>query len=568
MKSAASLRLDGDPVTVVTMMHVTRRQWIAYLAAALPLFMGGPSLAAQETPEAVEAAAAAAAKLRVMTWNIWHGGREDGPVAGPAKTAETLRASGADLIALQETYGSGELLAEALGFHFHPRGTNVSILSRYPVIEDLSVHEEFQCVGALVELPSGDRAAFYSIWLPYSGEIWEVGTRDTSDPAAMRAACEASAKSLGQIWPAIQARLAQDHPDVPVFVAGDFNSMSHLDYGEVGRDQYGVAIEWPTSRILTDAGFLDAYREVHHKIDRPADATWSPRFPRQSQDRIDFIYYLAKGAWSAESSTVVRDHPRGFPSDHAAVQCTFTPRPGTPSALRELRALSYNIRHGVGMDGQLDLERTADLLRSLRADVIGLQEVDLAVKRSGYRNQVNALAAQLEMHPVFGSFMDYDGGQYGMAALSRLPVVRAEALRLPDGNEPRIALAFEVQHASGERVLVVNVHFDWVEDDAYRLAQAKVVRDYLAEARTRWVLMGDFNDVPDSETLALFRAIGVEVPKPPGASNTFPADEPTKEIDFLFRSKDPSWKSSESQVVDEKVASDHRPVMGTLSWDH
>ena len=149
----------------------------------MALLVGAASLPAAV---AQEPQAPGVDELRVLTWNIWHGAREDGVEAGPTKAAEVLRASGADLIALQETYGSGELLAESLGFHFHPRGTNVSILSRYPVIEDLSVHEEFQCVGALIQLPSGEKVAFYAIWLPYSGEIWQVGTRDTSDPAAMR----------------------------------------------------------------------------------------------------------------------------------------------------------------------------------------------------------------------------------------------------------------------------------------------------------------------------------------------------------------------------------------------
>lgn len=501
-----------------------------------------------------------------MTWNIWHGGREDGTEAGPAKTAEILRESGADLIALQETYGSGEILAEALGYHFHPRGTNVSILSRFPVLEDLSVHEEFQCVGALVELPSKKKVAFYSVWLPYSAEIWAVGTRDTSDPALMEAACEASAESLAVMWPAIEARLKDKHPGIPVFVAGDFNSMSHLDYGEVGRDQYGMTIDWPTSHILTDAGFLDSYREVHHKIDRTADATWTPRFPLQSKDRIDFIYHRSQSAWVTSGSDVLREYSRGFPSDHAALVSTFVPAPPATTEPHEIRALSYNIKHGHGMDGHVDLGRIADVLRSLRADVIGLQEVDLAVKRSGYRNQVNSLAAQLNMHPVFGSFMDYEAGQYGMAALSRFPVVRAESLRLPDGNEPRIALAFEVEHPSGDRLLIVNVHFDWVKDATYRLAQAKVVRDYLAQTDKQWILMGDFNDLPDSATLDLFRAIGVEVPKPEGESLTIPSDVPTKEIDFIFRSKDASWNPATAHVVDEKVASDHRPVRATLSW--
>lgn len=167
--------------------------------------------------------------LTVLAWNIWHGGREDGEQSGPEVVIEVIRESGADLVAMQETYGSGERIARALGFHFQPRGTNVSIHSRYPILENLSVHEEFQCVGALVELPDTSRVAFYSIWLPYSAEIWKAGTRDTDAPLTMLAACEASAASLEQIWGGIRERLSDpEYAGVPIIVAGDFNSMSTL----------------------------------------------------------------------------------------------------------------------------------------------------------------------------------------------------------------------------------------------------------------------------------------------------------------------------------------------------
>ena len=88
-------------------------------------------------------------RISVMTWNIWHGGREDGETAGPQRVVDVIRDSGADIVAMQETYGSGEWISEQLGFHFHPCGTNVSILSRYPVVEDLSVFEAFKCVGGV-----------------------------------------------------------------------------------------------------------------------------------------------------------------------------------------------------------------------------------------------------------------------------------------------------------------------------------------------------------------------------------------------------------------------------------
>ena len=96
--------------------------------------------------------------------------------------------------------------------------------------------------------------------------------------------------------------------------------------------------------------------------------------------------------------------------------------------------MTYNVKHGAGMDSQLDLSRSAQVLADLKADFIALQEVDLAAKRSGFSNQVNALAGQLDMHPAFGAFMPYQSGQYGMAILSQAPHHRCSGSSPPQGQ--------------------------------------------------------------------------------------------------------------------------------------
>jgi endonuclease/exonuclease/phosphatase family metal-dependent hydrolase len=503
-------------------------------------------------------------ELRVMAWNIWHGGREDGKDVGPARVAEVIRGSGADVVAMQETYGSGPMIATDLGFHFHPRGTNVSIHSRYPVLEDISVHKAFGCVGALIELPDKSCLAFYSIWLPYSAEIWAAGTRNTDDPDAMRAACAASAESLAAIWNAIEQRLAgPQYADVPIIIAGDFNSMSHLDYGEIGRDQYGMVVDWPTSLVLTQAGFVDTYRACTRQIRRDVDWTWSPRFLEQEQDRIDFIYARAPG-WMPVGSKVVRDHPVKFPSDHAAVLTTMRRSTSDTAAMQKLRAVTYNIKHGAGMDRTVSLDRSANVLRGLAPDFIGLQEVDLGATRSGGSNQANDLAQQLDMHPAFGSFMPFQGGHYGMAILSRFPIINVHSLRLPTGNEPRIALIVEARLPGGATVLVVNVHFDWVKDDDFRFHQATMLADYLQELSQPYILLGDFNDIPDSRTLRLFREIAIQALKPVDDRLTFPSTTPQRELDFIFASPAQAWQVGTAAVVNERLASDHRPVVVDL----
>ncbi|MDP6878616.1 MAG: endonuclease/exonuclease/phosphatase family protein [Candidatus Marinimicrobia bacterium] len=268
----------------------------------------------------------------VMTWNIWHGGREDGEKIGPQKVIKVIKNSRTDIIAIQETYGSGELISEALGFNFLERGTNVSIMSRFPIIEDISVYHEFKCVGAIIELPNKTPLAFYSIWLPYDAEIWEVGTREGKLKEELLAACASSASDLEKILTLAKAKLAEsNYADAPIIIAGDFNSMSHLDYTEDVIDQYGYVIEWPTSKYIAAAGFTDSYREQHPIVNRKLGRTWSPRFPNQQQDRIDFIYYSNNSMKSVKS--MIYDKPVEphsllnksvpFPSDHAALVTLF-----------------------------------------------------------------------------------------------------------------------------------------------------------------------------------------------------------------------------------------------------
>lgn len=498
--------------------------------------------------------------FRAMTWNIWHGGREDSESLGPQRVIDVIRDSGADVVAMQETYGSGEIIARGLGFNWVPRGTNVSIFSRFPILEDLSVFHEFKCVGALVELPGKRRVAFYSIWLPYGAEIWEEGTRNPRDLAAMLRACAPSEPDLIAIRDAIHARLSSPkYAGVPIVIAGDFNSMSHLDYAEVAQDQFdGAIVDWPTSHVLLSQGYRDAYREVHPVINRQVDRTWTPRFRRQEQDRIDYLY--SRGNIRAVGAKVIERHSIRFPSDHAAVVADFRFLKAAPPSVISMKVGSYNIRHGRGMDDKVDLARTVDVLRRLNADVIGLQEVDLRAARSGGVNQAHELGRALGYHAAFGAFMDLQGGKYGMGLLSKHPIIATRSILLPEGNEPRVALLAMIRLPNERVVAAVNVHFDWVEDDTFRFAQASHLAKELEKLDVPFVVMGDFNDEAPSRTLALFRGIATECRKR-GSRLTYSSTKPEREIDYVFVGRPNRWRSGSARVIAERHASDHRPIV-------
>ena len=229
-----------------------------------------------------------------------------------------------------------------------------------------------------------------------------------------------------------------------------------------------------------------------------------------------------------------------------------------------LRVVTYNIRHGVGSDDKLDLERTAAVLRRLNPDIIALQEVDERVERSGRVDQAARLGELLGMQHAFGSFMDYQGGRYGLAILARHPIRTATPLRLRDGNEPRVALVVRLALPDSSSLTAISVHFDWVVNDSFRFAQARQVAAFLDTLSSAYVLMGDFNDEPGSRTLALFQERATEAPKPADRHLTFSAAQPAKEIDFIFVAPSERWRIGPAQVVDEAVASDHRPVFAEL----
>lgn len=224
--------------------------------------------------------------------------------------------------------------------------------------------------------------------------------------------------------------------------------------------------------------------------------------------------------------------------------------------------VSYNIKHGQNMKGELRLEDTAKLLKSLKADVIALQEVDHEARRSGKVNQSEFLGKALGMHHVFGKALEFQGGGYGQAILSKYPILESIVHRLPGDGEPRIALEIVVEPVKGRRVSFISIHMD-NRFEKIRQVQVRSLLIALKEVRHPVVLLGDFNASPESASMNLFKKGWYRVPKV-GSGLTEPADVPEREIDyFLLRGLD--TKGLTCEVIEEKEVSDHRPIRMTLA---
>lgn len=228
-------------------------------------------------------------------------------------------------------------------------------------------------------------------------------------------------------------------------------------------------------------------------------------------------------------------------------------------AAEECTVMTWNIHHGQGGDGKLDLARIARVITTAAADVVLLQEVDNKCARSGTVDQMAELARLTKMHAVFGKALDLGSGEYGLGLLSRTPLSDVKIHRLPGPGEPRIALE-AVTEIAGKKLRIVSTHLEYATAQA-RLKQAETIHELLKNRTGPVVLGGDFNDVRASATLQVFAAPWTNVEKN-GSPATSPADHPKQEIDFLMVR---DWEvSTACEVIPEAVASDHRPVVARV----
>ena len=293
------------------------------LAGAIEAFalregIATPAEIAARVQRAATPAPMAANKIRVLSWNIWNGGREDGAAEGLERVVEIIGDCDADIIAMQETYGSGPRIADALGFDFYRRSSNLSLISRFPIGETHDLFDDpFRFGGATLELGSDRHLEVYTLWIHYLPDFCtDVRQPDASATALVAAEEKTRGAEIHGILEALAPRLRDT--DRPIIVAGDFNCPSHLDWTPAARALHrDLVVDWPVSRAMADAGFTDAYRSTHPDPLTHPGRTWTPRNPSGWQDRIDYVYH--RGPLHCVEAEVIEHHAIQWPSDHAAV---------------------------------------------------------------------------------------------------------------------------------------------------------------------------------------------------------------------------------------------------------
>jgi len=233
---------------------------------------------------------------------------------------------------------------------------------------------------------------------------------------------------------------------------------------------------------------------------------------------------------------------------------------------KTLRVMTYNIHVGIGMDKKLDLRRIADVINQEKPDLVGLQEVDRGVQRTQRIDEIVELSKLTRMDYAFAFNLPYQGGQYGVAILSRFPI-RATEHRLYKNlreAERRGFIRAEVR-IDGRVVHFVTTHLDYQHDDG-RLFEAQQMLAFLGEVKGPLIVVGDFNDLPTGQTYQLMRNAFDDAwidGRGTGEGFSYPADKTSKRIDYIFMRKADGIRTKSAWIV-ETLASDHLPVVAEL----
>ena len=236
----------------------------------------------------------------------------------------------------------------------------------------------------------------------------------------------------------------------------------------------------------------------------------------------------------------------------------------------EMRVLSYNVHHcnPPGKPGFIDVEGIAKVILDSKADLVGLQEIDVNNERSGlHLDQAKKLAELTGMHYYFSKGIDYKGGAYGTAILSKYPISDMKTIQLPveTGTEQRTLSMVSAVLPSGKKIRFANTHLD-VTSDANALAQAQAITDYFTDEVNPVILVGDFNTEPGSKTISHLDSV-FDRSCEQGCPPTIPVLNPKKTIDFIFYSSGSGIQPMLHEVIQEHYASDHLPVWAKLKLE-
>ena len=267
-------------------------------------------------------------EIKVMTYNILYSTSND-------QTLKTIRETNADIIGLQEASQARIIeLAQNLHYKFYliPESSgnfganDTGILSRFPITRFLKD-------GVVVQVNPELEVAIFTVHLsPYPYEPYDF--RDGVITTPQQAITSASETRLPEINPVLEQIQEIKTENIPVFLTGDFNEPSHLDWTETTASHnmhFNQVVEWPVSKAIAAVDLKDAYRMKFENAANFPGNTWTTfESDDEVYDRIDIIYHSEETKLSLFDVRLVGGTTNtagikvdGYASDHYAVMATY-----------------------------------------------------------------------------------------------------------------------------------------------------------------------------------------------------------------------------------------------------
>ena len=167
----------------------------------------------------------------------------------------------------------------------------------------------------------------------------------------------------------------------------------------------------------------------------------------------------------------------------------------------KIRVATYNVHN---TDGAKSILGIAEEIKSIGADFVGLQEIDVGVHRSQEKNTLGEMN-KICGYPsaLFAKSIDYDGGQYGIGVMFPYPIVSMQKYMLPSASEQRIIIKLVLETENGY-VSFFNTHLSYREK-AVREQQLRFISSII-ESEKRFVMTGDFN-IDDFKELSVLKNV-------------------------------------------------------------
>ncbi len=234
-----------------------------------------------------------------------------------------------------------------------------------------------------------------------------------------------------------------------------------------------------------------------------------------------------------------------------------------------LRVMTYNIHHcnppSKEAAGTIELSTTASVISKENPDMVALQEVDVNTKRSGFTDQAQLLAQKLGMFAYFGKAINYDGGGYGVAILSKFALSNSAVYPLPEtanpSSEDRVLAVSSINFRNGKTIYFGSTHLD-VSNAGNRDLQAAEINRIASLQSQPFIVAGDMNADPQSNTIQILEQKFTRTCTI--CDFTIPVNNPTKTIDHIAYSKGATISVRFTKAIQEKYASDHLPVITEL----